>query len=91
VLPLQVIEPLDVSHLEAAVFMAPRIVGVFGDTERTADVNHGLSRTQGDFGVTQFGEELFDGMTKTWQAALLSARPSHTGWTRLRGLGHGHS
>ena len=27
------------------------------------------------------------GVTQTWHAALLSARPSHTGWTGLRGLG----
>jgi hypothetical protein len=50
-------------------------VGLFGDTERTTDVNHGLSFTQGDFGFTQFGEDLFDGVTKTWHTPLLSARP----------------
>jgi hypothetical protein len=50
-------------------------VGLFGDTERLADVRHGLSLTQGDFRFTQFGEDLFDGVKKTWHAALLSARP----------------
>jgi hypothetical protein len=46
-------------------------VALFGGTDRTADVSHGLSLTQGDFGVTQFGEDLFDGVTKTWHTALL--------------------
>ena len=32
---------------------------------------------QGNFGFMQFGEDLFDGVTKTWHAALLSARPQH--------------
>jgi hypothetical protein len=75
VLPLQVFEPLDLIHLEAAVFVAPTIVGLLGDTERTADVSHGLSLTQGNLGFTQCGEDLFDGVTKTWHAGLLSARP----------------
>jgi hypothetical protein len=50
--PFQVFEPFDLIHLEAAVFVAPTMVSVFGDTERTADVSHGLSLTHGDFGFT---------------------------------------
>jgi len=46
-----------------------------------------LAYAQGNFGFMQFGEDLFDGVTKTWHAALLSARPQHRIWTRLRGLG----
>jgi hypothetical protein len=46
-----------------------------------------LAFAQGNFGFMQFGEDLFDGVTKTWHAALLSARPQHRIWTRLRGLG----
>jgi hypothetical protein len=34
------------------------------------------------------GEDLFDSVTNTWSTALLSARPYHEIWTRLRGLGH---
>jgi hypothetical protein len=37
--PLQVFEPLDLIHLEAAVLVTPEIIGLFGDTERTADVS----------------------------------------------------
>ena len=75
-------------HSEAAVYIARTIVGLFDDTERKQDVSHGLSLTQGDFSFTQFGEDLFDGVTKTWHTALLSARLYHTEWTGLRGLGH---
>lgn len=75
VLPLQGFEPFNLIHLETAVFVALTIIGLFGDTEGTADVSHGQSLTQRDFRFIQFGEDLFDGMTKTWHTALLSARP----------------
>ena len=66
---------LDLIHPEAAVFVAPAIVGLTGDTECTVEVSHGLSLAQRNFGFTQFGEDLFDSMTETWHTALLSVRP----------------
>ena len=36
--------------LKPAVFVAPAIVGLFGNAESTADLRHGLALTQGDFG-----------------------------------------
>jgi hypothetical protein len=63
-------------HLEAAVLVAPAIVGLFGDADRTADVRHGLFHSQGNFSFTQFGKDLFNGVPETWwHTALLSARP----------------
>jgi len=34
-----------------------------------------VALAQGDFRFTEFGKNLFDGVTQTWHAALLSARP----------------
>ena len=45
-------------------------VGLFGDTERPADASYGLSLTQGDFGFTQFGEDLFDGRRRGMQPSF---------------------
>jgi hypothetical protein len=41
------------------------MVSLFCDTKRTADVSHRLSLTQGAFDFTQFGDDLFDGVTQT--------------------------
>ena len=59
--------------------MAPVIAGLFGDAHRAASLHDGLSLAPRDFGVTPFGEDLFDGVTETWYGALLSARPPHRG------------
>jgi len=34
-----------------------------------------LAFAQDNFGFRQFGEDLFDGVTKTWHMVLLSANP----------------
>ena len=50
-------------------------MGLLGDTERPADMSHGLSLAQGHFSFTQLVEDLFDGVSEPRHTALLSARP----------------
>jgi protein involved in polysaccharide export with SLBB domain len=46
VLALQFLEALRLIDLEPAVFVAPAIIGLFGNAESTADLRHGLSLPQ---------------------------------------------
>jgi len=52
----------------------PRAPAVFDRVYLTL-VTSSRPLAQDDFGFMQFGNDLFDGVTKTWQPALLSARP----------------
>ena len=51
-----------------------RFARLFGDAQGSTDVSKRLAFTQCDFSFTQFTEDLFDGVTKTCHAGLLSAR-----------------
>ena len=59
---------------QSAVLMAPVIAGLFGDAHRAAGLHDGRSLAQRDFGVTPFGEDLFDGVTETWSATVLGCQ-----------------
>ena len=50
------------------------LLRLFGDAQCSTDVSKRLAFTQCDFSFTQFTDDLFDGVTKTWHAGLLSAR-----------------
>lgn len=48
------------------------LASLFGDGQSATDVHERLTFTQRDFRFTPFAEDLFDGVTKPWHAALLS-------------------
>ena len=86
-LPFACFQPLGWRDVEPTVLVAPSGVRVFGEPQCAAALSDGLSLAQRHLSFTQCGEDLFDGVTKPWQNALRSARPSQRIWTRLRGAG----
>ena len=80
-------QPCGWRDVEPAVLVAPSVGRVFGEPQGAAALSDGLSLAQRPRSFTQCGEDLFDDVTKPWQNALLSARPSQRIWTRLRGAG----
>ena len=50
------------------------LASLFGDGQSSTEVCERQTFTQRDFCFTQFAENLFDGVTLTWHAALPSAR-----------------
>ena len=65
---------VDLIELQAAVLIAPAIVRLFGDVELPADLDDGLPPAQGDLGLPQLRDDLFDGVFDAWHLALLWAQ-----------------
>ena len=74
-LPLPLLEPLDLIDIQPALLVPPPVRRLFGDPQAPTHLDDGLPLAQGDLGLTPLGHEVFDGVRDARPTALLSTRP----------------
>ena len=70
ILSLQFLEAFGLIDLEPTVLIAPAVIRLFGDADRSTRLSNRLSFAQRDLDFPQLGEDLFDGVTETSHTAL---------------------
>ena len=75
VLSFEFFESLGLIDFQPSVLVAPAIISLSSTTQGSTDLHNALPFAQHHLGFTQFGKDLFDGMTQTWHATLRSAQP----------------
>jgi hypothetical protein len=64
-------------HFQPAILVPPPVIRLFGDTQAPTHLDNSLALAQGDFGLTQLGNDLLDGILGARHGALLvAARPN---------------
>ena len=74
----RILEAPRLPNLQAAVLLAPPIVGLLGDAQGPAHFGHRVTARQADFSLTQLADDLFRGMSLPWHLDLLSNGPRLT-------------